>query len=603
MIIKSVRIHNYKSILDSREFHLEKEVTIFIGKNESGKTNVLKAIRDINNLEDNQVNYPNHLTEYKSKIILKVVLSETEIESINEKLEVDAVDSSDINIIIESGNKKTVIIPNNILEILKNKHQTSFEEKNNVKTTLNFDNFDETLFSEDDDKSKLLSLEYKLKLSTYAADVEFIKKSVINNLPKIVYLSQIENNLPKTITADNITSDAVKNLINFVSKQTNNSIDKETFKKLTMSSISYLEKNIICDDISNVLTQFFAKYYNQYKLKFDLSPNGNTVDIFIRDYFINKDGKDSMGAGLYLEERSKGFNWFVSFVITCHSFTSNEIFVLDEPGMDLHLKGQQDMFEVLKHISKERQIMLCTHSPYLIDTNCLPIVRLVEKKSTMLGRTSFDETIVCQNLHSYSDKDTVLTLLDAIGYDITKGLTYHKQQAIIVEGISDLLLLKAFYKVAQKDIDFDIFFAKTTSKMDMVYSIIFGLGIKKIVVLYDADKAGLSTYRDMVYVNEYSLFTHPISEDILSGKKSLSKEFSIEDIFSKADFKKYYLLENEKFYDDKKTNAQIAKEKNSKFLDSKILLDNVEQYSFDEETRTNINRLISNIEEKFNLYL
>ena len=59
----------------------------------------------------------------------------------------------------------------------------------------------------------------------------------------------------------------------------------------------------------------------------------------------------------------------------------------------------------------------------------------------------------------------------------------------------------------------------------------------------------------------------------------MSKEFSIEDIFSKADFKKYYLLENEKFYDDKKTNAQIAKEKNSKFLDSKILRPYLEKNS------------------------
>ena len=517
MIIKSVRICNYKSIIDSHEVHLSKEITIFIGKNESGKTNVLKAIRDINNLENSKSLFPNHYDDLKTNIKLKVLLDSNELEELNESLGDKIITSNEFVVIIDVGDKKSVLKTDEVEELINNYLQTEFQSKSGLDIIVNFDEIDDrTINVEDETKKETILAIYNELVLKKKKCWSTIANYICAQIPKIVYLSQIENNLPKTITADNLSSEAVKNFITFIAKQSNNEINKDDFKLLTVSTTSFQDKKRICDDISGILTNFFAENYKQYKVKFALAPNANTVDIYVRDYFINNGSEDKEGACLYLEERSKGFNWFVSFVITCNSFLSNEIFILDEPGMDLHLEGQEDMLNVLKEIAKERQIMFCTHSPYLIDTTALPIIRLVEKRPTTLKRNSFDETIVCQNLHSYSDKDTIATLLDAIGYNITKGLTYHNEKAIIVEGISDLLLLKAFYKSISKELDFDIYFAKTTSKMEIMYSLLSGLGIKKILMLYDADKAGVSTYKEMDYMQTYSLFTHTVADEYLT---------------------------------------------------------------------------------------
>jgi AAA15 family ATPase/GTPase len=43
MKLLSVRVENYRSIEDSEEFTCD-EITALVGKNESGKTNILKAL-------------------------------------------------------------------------------------------------------------------------------------------------------------------------------------------------------------------------------------------------------------------------------------------------------------------------------------------------------------------------------------------------------------------------------------------------------------------------------------------------------------------------------------------------------------------------------
>ncbi len=46
MKLKKFRIKNYKSIADSGDCYLTDTVTIFAGKNESGKTSILEALED-----------------------------------------------------------------------------------------------------------------------------------------------------------------------------------------------------------------------------------------------------------------------------------------------------------------------------------------------------------------------------------------------------------------------------------------------------------------------------------------------------------------------------------------------------------------------------
>ena len=48
MILKSVRIHEYKNIRDSGDVEIDGRVTCLVGKNESGKSSLLEAIYRLN---------------------------------------------------------------------------------------------------------------------------------------------------------------------------------------------------------------------------------------------------------------------------------------------------------------------------------------------------------------------------------------------------------------------------------------------------------------------------------------------------------------------------------------------------------------------------
>ena len=52
MRLIKARVQNYRSIIDSGEFHIEKLKTILVGPNEAGKTVLLRALQQLNKPDD-----------------------------------------------------------------------------------------------------------------------------------------------------------------------------------------------------------------------------------------------------------------------------------------------------------------------------------------------------------------------------------------------------------------------------------------------------------------------------------------------------------------------------------------------------------------------
>lgn len=48
MLLKTVRVQNYRSIRDTGVFEIEDAKTILVGPNEAGKTAILQALQQIN---------------------------------------------------------------------------------------------------------------------------------------------------------------------------------------------------------------------------------------------------------------------------------------------------------------------------------------------------------------------------------------------------------------------------------------------------------------------------------------------------------------------------------------------------------------------------
>jgi predicted ATP-dependent endonuclease of OLD family len=138
---------------------------------------------------------------------------------------------------------------------------------------------------------------------------------------------------------------------------------------------------------------------------------------------------------LPLDRRSKGFNWFFSFIIWFSKIqadkNSDYILLLDEPGLNLHASAQADLLGFFHDLSKKYQIIYTTHSPFMVETEHLDRVRTCFETE--------DGTIISDSIQE-KDPNTLFPLQAALGYDIAQNLFVSKNN-LLVEGPADLIYL------------------------------------------------------------------------------------------------------------------------------------------------------------------
>ena len=139
------------------------------------------------------------------------------------------------------------------------------------------------------------------------------------------------------------------------------------------------------------------------------------------------------------EERSHGFQWFFSFclVLLAESWQTDKgaILLLDEPGLHLHPALQKRLIDLFERISGDNQLLYSTHLPFLVDGNHLERVRTVH-----LGGPEPRKTRISNDLGSTCDQDTLFPIQAALGYSIAQTFFLGKR-TVIVERITDYWLI------------------------------------------------------------------------------------------------------------------------------------------------------------------
>lgn len=82
------------------------------------------------------------------------------------------------------------------------------------------------------------------------------------------------------------------------------------------------------------------------------------------------------------DERSRGFVWFFSFLTYFNEMeeaaTSQLILLLDEPGLSLHGRAQQDLLRLIDdRLAPRHQVIYSTHSPFMVFGDHFERVRTV----------------------------------------------------------------------------------------------------------------------------------------------------------------------------------------------------------------------------------
>jgi len=145
------------------------------------------------------------------------------------------------------------------------------------------------------------------------------------------------------------------------------------------------------------------------------------------------------------DERSRGFVWFFSFLAYFSELeegqTSNLIVLLDEPGLSLHARAQQDLLRLIdERLAPRYQVIYTTHSPFMVSPGQFNRVRTVidhDKGGTKVSAEIFK-----------ADDDTVSPLLTAMGIEMTQTL-FIGEHTLLLEGPSDLIYLDILGDLAE----------------------------------------------------------------------------------------------------------------------------------------------------------
>lgn len=484
MKLTKVRVTNFRSILDSNEFKIG-DVTCLVGKNESGKTALLKALYRLNpvNKEDDRFNitddYPRgNLYDYEEKIDSG---DEEPAEVVHATYTLETEDLNAVKEVFGPGCLKDKE-PTLTLKKGYSNELEFYDFSVDIEATLRY--LIETSDLPSTVSTKLLELktvEEKIKLLASSEQTEASRKlSPIlqsisdNDVSHTVYNQILSNRIPKFLYFDEYYQiKGQENLNSLNDRRTNNTLEDSDRPLLGLIDSARLDFDQILnprrtesliarlDAAGNSLTQTILTYWSQnqhLRMEFDIrpalrdDPPGMTsgTNIWARVEDTRHHVSTSLGT------RSRGFVWFFSFLAWYQKLRrdgENLILLLDEPGLSLHAKAQEDL---LRYFEKElvpyHQLIYTTHSPFMVDPMHFERVRIVQDLSleATSGNLSNEEQgtkVITEVLEATSD--SLFPLQGALGYEIHQTL-FISPNNLVVEGASDLLYIETMSALLQR---------------------------------------------------------------------------------------------------------------------------------------------------------
>ncbi|GAA9600635.1 hypothetical protein HpHA7_05340 [Helicobacter pylori] len=155
--------------------------------------------------------------------------------------------------------------------------------------------------------------------------------------------------------------------------------------------------SLIAKEFNELLAISQDDHQDNYQLKIRVRHNNKffrekcvAYDIKLEIYDCRKSDNQKP---IILSQQSTGFQWAFNFMFgflynvgSNFSFNKNIIYVMDEPATHLSVPAKKEFKKFLKEYAHKNNItlVLATHDPFLVDTDHLDGIRIVEKKRRRL---------------------------------------------------------------------------------------------------------------------------------------------------------------------------------------------------------------------------
>jgi predicted ATP-dependent endonuclease of OLD family len=577
MEIKAFRIQMYRCILDSDWIEVT-PLTVVVGKNEAGKTTLLRALHKFNPFKPEPYSidreWPRgHRKERNDKQIVCAVRFALSPEEISElaKITDQPLDGiSTIEVTKDYAGRFEVVFPSNLFpdnlhpndideicaslpelqeavgakfkekaeelakEARRLAHEGRFSDLENVHSehvpllqqVMSPDNQNPQRQNE-----QQYITQYQSKLQEIAqqlAKAPSIQKKahefVISRIPTFIYMSDYRAftgtaQLDQVLQRQKQPTEEDKTLITIM-ELSGLDLESEVGKG---KQADREQRQYDLDDASATLTNEIADRWKQRRYEVQFRADGQFFYTFVKDQH-----DPSL---IRLEERSKGFQWFFSFdlmfMYESQGTFKGCVILLDEPGLHLHPDAQKDLLVRMEAYAKDNTLIYTTHLPFMIDLRSPERIRVLSE--TEKG------VIVTDDL-TQSQPEGKFVLQAALGMS---GSTSYlvAQQNLVVEGVDDYWIITELSRLLGSSdlpsLPSDVFITPAGGASEAGYIATFMIGQKlDVVVLLDSDRAGQDAKEKLVkkWLTRYhSNPAHVLSLGDCVGIKE--QEFSIEDMF------------------------------------------------------------------------
>ncbi len=448
------------------------------------------------------------------------------------------------------------------------------------------------------DAEDMVEKEIEKQLSYYT--LEELAVESFKYIPAIELFEDFSSLLPNRIDLDDIFDDfahvegfkAARNFLTIAGlnerffDEQNSRIMKQKIEKLN---------NEITLDFQDYWRQSIGKQ-NKIKINFELEHyDVNNPEKVGRPYleFWIKDDQDR----LYPKQRSRGVRWFLSFYLELKASAleysdRGRVFLIDEPGLSLHARAQEDVLKVFEDIKENIQIIYTTHSPHLINMNKL--YRLLAVQRAIEDDMKSETVIFNAKSLNEASTDTLSPIYTLMGTKMSDHQFVKKKNNVIVEDMPTYHYLKSLFSML--DFKKEIYFLPATDVLNVPTLVNLLLGWKlDYFVLLDDDQSGNLVYNDL----KANLFNN---DEKQASRKLLKMEevYNIEDLFSTIDFKNFILHERVGITE---SNSEYIENNNlsRNMLASGFVLHmqnkKISLEDFDDETRENIDGLVRKLEK------
>lgn len=614
MYIHSVKLINYKSFGDYKENEVivEPRITAIVGKNESGKSNVLDGLSQIrlrikSNTAFNQDNVNRNSitgTENKYSIVLKPISNDIKNGITTDTLiEITKNSYSATGALLKFYLSSFYPLMDEIFELLGSlnanslhlkdqewsDYQTYYTElKNQSKIDIPLRT---TAFDFLSKKAGKITLEKREELveKTNQAKKQWLE--LINILPVFFYRKS-DKHLSTTYKFDDIDKE-LKNPSSYPNSLLSNlvkviGITNEEFLLASRSGMTNTQESLrrkINRMINEKINIKFNEFYGTEEIYLDMGFNNGVISFVIQS---------NNGSSLMLSERSNGLRWYLETFIDAQANDipdRNTVYLLDEPGTSLHVNAQRELLNLFGHLADQgNQIIYTTHSPYMLDTENEGVHRIRAVVKDREGFSYIYKTVYDPRIAPETQQDTLSPIVNALGMSIQHTFGPAKNKInIVTEGMSDYIFVCTMAKVLDIDTNkYVIIPSVGASNCVNICTILQGWNCKYLA-LFDYDEAGVESGGEYMRKNlcfEYKkqyCYLLDVSDDDIEKRKYKSSKFMIEDLIIRSEIERFC----------SESNCGIC----DKTLTAKLMSNAIESGAFilSEETKNNFRSLFDRI--------